>query len=150
MGRGTRAALDYAELPSCGAEEQVAIEGIDKSALALPEPRGFGIAIMSDMWRNSLVWFAAASPQMPITCASRKAGRSAAKSVMSSPCPCVEDTIAKCIAVATKPRGGRKPGSISAVAARALWLETHPLSGRHPGPFAVERRSHQSDVTIPR
>ena len=36
------------------------------------------------------------------------------------------------------------------VAARALWLETHPLLGRHPGPFAVEGRSHQTTVTIPR
>jgi ERF superfamily len=44
----------------------------------------------------------------------------------------------------------RKVAVDPTIAARALWLETHPLSGRHPGPFAVERRSHQSDVTIPR
>jgi hypothetical protein len=35
-------------------------------------------------------------------------------------------------------------------AARTLWVETHPLTGRHPGPFAVEDRSHQTAVTIPR
>jgi hypothetical protein len=44
----------------------------------------------------------------------------------------------------------RKVGVDPTVAARALWLETHPLSGRHPGPFAVEGRSHQTAVTIPR
>ena len=44
----------------------------------------------------------------------------------------------------------RAVGIDPTVVARALWLETHPLSGRHPGPFAVEGRSHQTAVTIPR
>ena len=34
-------------------------------------------------------------------------------------------------------------------AARTLWLETHPLTGPHPGPSAVGGRSHQTVVTIP-
>ena len=34
--------------------------------------------------------------------------------------------------------------------ARTLWVETHPLAVRHPGPFAVEGRIHQTAVTIRR
>jgi hypothetical protein len=44
-----------------------------------------------------------ASPRMTITCASRKARCSAARTAMSSPCSCVERTIARCIAAAMKP-----------------------------------------------
>ena len=35
-------------------------------------------------------------------------------------------------------------------ASRTLWLETHPLTGRHPGPTAAEGRIHQAAVTTPR
>jgi hypothetical protein len=44
----------------------------------------------------------------------------------------------------------QKAGINPSKAARTLWLETHPLTGRHPGQFAVEGRSHQTVVTIPR
>ena len=52
--------------------------------------------------------------------------------------------------MATKQRGGEGWELIRTVAARTLWLETHPLTGRHPGSFAVEGRIHQTAVTIPR
>jgi hypothetical protein len=43
-----------------------------------------------------------------------------------------------------------KVGINPSEAARTLWVETHPLAGRHPGPIAVEGRSHETIVTIPR
>jgi hypothetical protein len=43
----------------------------------------------------------------------------------------------------------QKVGINPATAARTLWVETHPLTGRHPGQFAVEG-GHQTAVTIPR
>src|ERR1700719_2988533 len=45
---------------------------------------------------------------MPITCALRKTEHLVARSAMSSPCPCAEGIIERCIAAAMKPRGGRK------------------------------------------
>jgi len=62
---------------------------IDKSVLTLPEPRRV---------RDR--------EHVP------KAGRWRARSAMSSPCRCVEDTIARFIAMAMKRRGGRKPALI--------------------------------------
>ena len=44
----------------------------------------------------------------------------------------------------------QKVGINPSEAARTLWVETHPLTGRHPGPFTVEDGSHQTAVTIPR
>jgi hypothetical protein len=61
---------------------------------------------------NNLAWFAAVNPWIPITCALHRVGRSGARLAMSSPCLYAEGTIARCIAVAMKPRGGRKPGLI--------------------------------------
>jgi hypothetical protein len=43
-----------------------------------------------------------------------------------------------------------KVGINPSEAARALWVETHPLTGQHPGPIAVEGRIRQTVVTIPR
>jgi hypothetical protein len=45
---------------------------------------------------------------------------------MSSPCRCVEDTIARFIATAMK-LWWEKTGLDPTVVARALWLETHPM-----------------------
>jgi hypothetical protein len=44
----------------------------------------------------------------------------------------------------------QKVGINPSTAARALWVETHPLTRRRPGPFAVEGSIHQTAVTIPR
>ena len=41
----------------------------------------------------------------------------------------------------------QKVGINPSKAARTLWLETHPLTGRHPGPFAVEGRDHPALVS---
>jgi hypothetical protein len=63
-------------------------------------------ATTSDMWPIDLVWFVVVNLLMPITCALHKAGRSAARSAMSLPSPCVEGTIARYTVLAMKPRGG--------------------------------------------
>ena len=46
---------------------------------------------------------------------------------MSSSCRYAAAIIARCIAVARRPRGGKRPELISLVHARELWLKTHPL-----------------------
>ncbi len=56
------------------------------------------------------------------TCASPRAGRSAARSAMSSPSPCAVAIIAKCIAMVMKRLGGTEPLSIrSHVPVRCGW-----------------------------
>ena len=79
------------------------------------------------MLPSSRVLSAAAARLIRIICASPKPGHSGARSAMSSPSLCVEDTIARCIAAAMKLRGGRR-WIRSDRAARALWLETHPIA----------------------
>jgi len=44
----------------------------------------------------------------------------------------------------------QKVGINPSKAARILWVEAHPLTGRHPGQFAAEDHIHQTAVTIPR
>ena len=73
---------------------------------------GFGTATTSDTWPATLSRSAAGSRRTPIICASRKAGRSAARSAMSSPSRCVAAIIARSIATAMKPHGGERLGSI--------------------------------------
>jgi hypothetical protein len=67
-------------------------------------------------------WFADGSRATPIICALHKPARSAARSVMSSRFRYAGDIIVSSIVTAMKPRGGDPTR-----AARALWLETHPL-----------------------
>ena len=67
---------------------------------------------------------------MPIICASRSTAPSAARSAMSSPCRCAEAIIARSIAVAMKPHGGKMLAIDPTITARGLWLETHPLPTR--------------------
>jgi hypothetical protein len=69
-------------------------KGIDKSTLLLAMSPG------------SRVLSAVAARLTRIICASPNPGHSVARSAMSSPCRCVEGTIARCIAVAMKPGGG--------------------------------------------
>jgi hypothetical protein len=73
---------------------------------------GCGTGITSDTWPSSLVWFAVGGPRIPTIRALPRAGRSGARSAMSSPCPYAEGTIARCTAVAMKLHGGRMPGLI--------------------------------------
>ncbi len=122
---------------------------VDKSALALPEPRR-----VRD--RNHVKHVA---KQPCLVCGrqptdahhlrfaqSRALGRKVSDEFTVPLCRGHHREVHRCDEAAW----WRTVGIDPIVAARALWLETHPLSGRHPGPFAVERRSHQSDVTIPR
>ena len=46
---------------------------------------------------------------------------------MSSSCRYAAAIIARCIAVARKPRGGKRPESIRSSMRATLWLKTHPL-----------------------
>ncbi len=80
---------------------------IDKSALALPEPRRVRDRDHVRYVAHSPASFAAGSLRMPTICASRKAGRSGARSAMSSRSRCAEDIIARFTAAATKPPGGK-------------------------------------------
>jgi hypothetical protein len=58
---------------------------------------------------DTRAWFAAGFLQMPTTSDSSKAGRWAARSVMSSPSHCVEDITAKSTAAVMKQHGGAMP-----------------------------------------
>jgi hypothetical protein len=75
---------------------------------------GFAIGSMSNQLPSSLVWSAAAALRMLIICALRKTARLVARSAMSSQCRFAGSIIAKFIAVATKPLGGRRLVSIRA------------------------------------
>lgn len=65
--------------------------------------------ITSELLPSTLVSFAVADPRTPTTSDLPKAGHSGERSAMSTPFPCVEDTIARCTVAAMKPRGGAKP-----------------------------------------
>jgi hypothetical protein len=67
----------------------------------------------------------AAGPAMPTICALRKPARSAARSATNSQFPCADDIIASSIATVMK-LWWQTLGLDPTIAARALWLETHP------------------------
>src|ERR1700733_5068070 len=94
------------------------------------------IASTSDMQLGNLAWCAAASLAMPIPCASRKAGRSDARSAMSSPFLCAADTIVKCIATVRKLNGGAGPRSIQSL--------PHALCGSNRIPDWPPQQAHNS------
>ena len=70
---------------------------------------GCGIASTSGMSLSNPAWSVAASPATPITCASRKAVHSDARSAMSSLSRCAAGIIASFTDTAMKPNGGVKP-----------------------------------------
>ena len=72
---------------------------------------GFATGITSDPWPGIPAWSVAGNPLILTTCVLPRAGRSAARSAMSSRCPCVEAIIARFTAATMKPPGGGKPGS---------------------------------------
>jgi hypothetical protein len=84
-------------------------KGIDKSTLLLAEPRRIRDREHVRYVAGQPCLICGRSPSDRIICASPNPGHSVARSAMSSPCPCVEGTIARYIAVAMKPRGGGKP-----------------------------------------
>lgn len=99
---------------------------IDKSVLALSEPRR--------IWDRDHVRYVVKQPclicgrrpAMPTTCASHKAGCSNERSAMISPSRCAEETIARCT-VSAKSAWWKKAGIDPTENARALWLKTRPL-----------------------
>ena len=122
-----------------------------RASCALPEPRRVrdrehvrfvATAALPGLWSNSV------RPSSFAFCSKPRTWR--ARSATSSRCRSVVGIIEKFTAAAMKQRGGKRVGINPSKAARTLWLETHPLTGRHPGQFAVEGRSHQTVVTIPR
>ena len=82
---------------------------IDKSVLALPEPRRIRDRDHVGFVAKQPCLICGRSPRMRITYAMRRAGRSDAKSATSSPSPCAEGTIARSITAAMKRCGGRPP-----------------------------------------
>jgi hypothetical protein len=80
--------------------------GIDK-ACCLSQSRAESVTgTTSDTWPNSPVLSADGHPAMPTTSASPNAGRSAKRSVTSSPSRCVAVTIARFTVAVTKQDGG--------------------------------------------
>ena len=69
---------------------------------------GFATGITSDWLPSSRVWSAAAARRTHIICDSRNQKRLAAKSAMSSLCPCVVAIIGRFTAVAMKQHGGKR------------------------------------------
>jgi hypothetical protein len=86
--------------------------GIDKSVLAVPEPRRIRDRDHVRSVASSLVSFAVGSRQTPTTYDSRKCGRSGAKPAMNSPFHYVGGTIARCTVAAMRPHGGSGQASI--------------------------------------
>ena len=85
---------------------------IDKSLLTLPEPRRIRDRehVKSVAKHPCLIY--GGRPSDATICDLPKPARSAVRSAMSSPSPCVEDTIARSTAAATKRLGGRAPDLI--------------------------------------
>ena len=73
---------------------------------------GFATGITLDWLPSSRVWSAAAARRTHIICDLRNQKRLAAKSAMSSLCPCVVAIIARFTAVAMKRHGGTRPALI--------------------------------------
>ena len=88
------------------------IGGIDKSAFAFPEPRRVRDREHLKFVAIQPCLICGRSPATPIICASRKAGRLAARPAMSSPCPCAAATTGSSIAVVMRRHGGRNQGWI--------------------------------------
>ena len=84
--------------------------------------------ITSNQSPDILVSFAGDVLRMPTTSDTRKAGHSVERSATSSPSRCAAVTTVRSIAVVINPRWWKKTGIDPTVPARALWLETHPLS----------------------
>jgi len=99
---------------------------VDKTLLALPSHAAFGTGNTF-----ALTWFAGRTQRMPTTCVSSRGALSAGRSAMSSPCLSAVGTIAKPTAGAMRLLG-REAGIDTKVAARSLWLETHPLPAVQP------------------
>jgi len=87
-------------------------KGIDKSTLLLAEPRRIRDREHVRYVAGQPCLICGRSPSDRIICASPNPGHSVARSAMSSPCRCVEGTIARCTTMAMKRRGGRKPDLI--------------------------------------
>ena len=85
---------------------------VDKSVLALPSPRR--IRDRDHVKSVAKQPCLSAVPLTPITCALPNRRHSGVRSAMSSPFHSVGAIIARCIAAATKPRGGRRLASIRA------------------------------------
>ena len=88
---------------------------VNKSVLALPEPRRIRDRDHVKSVAETPVSFAVDSLQTPTTSDSRKTAHWGARSAMSSPCLCAEAIIARSTAPAMKSHGGAKLVSIRAL-----------------------------------
>ena len=86
--------------------------GIDKSALAFPEPRRIRDKEHLQFVAIQPCLICGRSPCDPHHCALRKRERSAARPATSSPCRCAVATTGSSIAAATRRDGGRGQASI--------------------------------------
>jgi hypothetical protein len=77
-------------------------QAIDKTLLKLPEPRRVRDRDHVKFVSKQPCQYALGNRRMPTICGSFKVEHLGAKSAMSSPFQCVEDTTAKCIAVEMK------------------------------------------------
>ncbi len=85
---------------------------IDKSVLAIPEPRRVRDRDHVKSVAKQLCLICGRRPCDPITCGLRNTPPSDAKSATNSPCRCAEVIIVKCTAAGTRPIGGRRPALI--------------------------------------
>jgi hypothetical protein len=77
-----------------------------------PRRAAFATGTMLNRLPSSRAWSVGGAPRMPTIYALRSHRLSDARSAMSSPFPCVEDTTGKCIAVVMKLAGGGRPEQI--------------------------------------
>ena len=102
---------------------------IDKSVLAVPEPRRIRDRDHVRSVASSLISFVVGSLQTPTICDLRKLGCSDARPAMNSPFLCVEDTIARRTEAAMKPLGGRRRVSIRRSAPACFGWQVIPCRG---------------------
>jgi hypothetical protein len=105
-----------------------ALEAIDNSEIAYPEPRRIRDKNHLDLFRPSGASSAAAHLPIPIICALRKAARWDVRSATNGSSHSVEAIIARFIATVTNATGGQNPALTRMLPhdGRGLWVMQRP------------------------